>query len=302
MRAVIGSSRAAGVRSPGPPDRESGPGRQQGRSAGCRLGRAYRLRIHVDEPDQCGAPRGWRQRRAAAPDSNGLAKGPPLRRHGAGGRGAFRKSAPGFGRGREREHCRAYPGTGGAAIDASGRSGSNRRAQARDLAGGRPHADAARGERPRGPRGGLAGGCRQRGRNRAKERRPAAAGFGGGRAGAVRRIDRAGGSRHSRLPGSDRDRCRGGATPREPHPRRRCAGFQRSRLACRSGGPGIEAGRLRLVPATCATPRRIGPAGRCRCDASDLRSGQGALRVCRAAGNRSRPELARRCRSIARNG
>src|SRR5262249_3721260 len=55
--------RAAGLRSASPPDPQSRTSGQQGRSADGGLGRADRLRVHIEQPGQYRAPRHRRQRR-----------------------------------------------------------------------------------------------------------------------------------------------------------------------------------------------------------------------------------------------
>ncbi len=76
--------RAAGLRPAASSRREPRACRQPGRPAGGGLGRADRLRIHHDQPYQCGAQGDRRQRRRTAPDPHHRPQGIPLRRRGEG--------------------------------------------------------------------------------------------------------------------------------------------------------------------------------------------------------------------------
>ena len=77
---AAGRDRAAGLRPAALSGAEPRARRQQGRPAGCGMGRADRLGIDPDQPHQRGAQGDRRQRRGAAPDPNGRPQGIPLRR------------------------------------------------------------------------------------------------------------------------------------------------------------------------------------------------------------------------------
>ena len=77
-RVRVDCARTAGVRSAGLHRAQPRPGREQGRPLGGSLGRADRIRIDFDQPHQCRAQGGRRQRRATGPDPHGRPKGHSL--------------------------------------------------------------------------------------------------------------------------------------------------------------------------------------------------------------------------------